>query len=138
MRAVPQSHSSPEIVVRKVLHALGLRFRLHRRDLPGTPDIGLTKHRTVIFVHGCFWHRHPNCKRTTVPKTRAKFWSKKFARNVERDAHNEARLLKGGWRVLIVWECETSDVSNLRNRLLSYFPRIRGAPPARDSKTQKS
>ncbi len=123
MRAVPRSNSSPEIAARKILHGLGLRFRLHRRELPGTPDIVLVRHRTVVFVHGCFWHRHRGCKKATTPKNRAEFWAEKFKRNVERDASNEALLVSEGWRVLTIWECETSDTESLRKQLRKLFPR---------------
>lgn len=96
----------PEIVVRKYLHANGYRFRIHRKDLPGNPDIVLPKLRTCIFVHGCFWHRHLNCKYATTPKTRIDFWSDKFAKNVERDLRKRDELEREGWTVLTVWECE--------------------------------
>jgi DNA mismatch endonuclease (patch repair protein) len=124
MRAVRRSHTTPELAVRKMLHALGLRYRLHCRDLPGSPDIVLRKHRTVVFVHGCFWHRHPNCAKASVPKTRVDFWTRKFAQNIKRDARNENRLLESGWRVLTVWECETLDVTTLRDRMLTYFTKL--------------
>jgi DNA mismatch endonuclease (patch repair protein) len=122
MRAVPRANSGPEIAVRKILHGLGLRFRLHRRELPGTPDIVLARHRTVVFVHGCFWHRHGDCRKATTPKTHAEFWAEKFERNVERDARNEALLVGRGWRVLTVWECQTSDTEGLRKQLRKLFP----------------
>lgn len=86
MRAVKRAHTGPEIVVRRALHALGLRFRLHRRDLPGSPDIVLPRFRTVVFVHGCFWHRHPGCRYASMPKSRQEYWLPKFKANVERDA----------------------------------------------------
>lgn len=97
MRAVKRAHTAPEIVVRQALHALGLRFRLHRRDLPGSPDIVLPKLRTVVFVHGCFWHRHPDCRYATTPKSRQEYWLPKFEANVERDARKEAQLRELGW-----------------------------------------
>jgi DNA mismatch endonuclease (patch repair protein) len=117
MRAVRRSDTGPELVVRKLLHAAGFRFRKQRRDLPGTPDIVLPKHRTVIFVHGCFWHRHPECRLATTPKTRVDFWTDKFERNVERDRANVDALRAAGWRVLVVWECETRDPAKLGERL---------------------
>jgi DNA mismatch endonuclease (patch repair protein) len=118
MRAVPQRHSKPEVIVRSVLHRMGYRFRLHRRDLPGTPDIVLSRHRAVVFVHGCFWHRH-GCGKTTTPKTRREFWENKFATNVERDRKAIDALKADGWRVIVVWECECNDVQTLSNRLRS-------------------
>ncbi|MFA0976932.1 very short patch repair endonuclease [Pseudomonas ficuserectae] len=126
MRAVRRAHTKPEVNVRKAMHALGLRFRLHAKSLPGSPDIVLAKHHTVVFVHGCFWHRHPGCKYATMPKTRQEFWAPKFEGNVARDARKEAQLRELGWRVLIVWECETNDLLALDDRLRREF----GLPPA--------
>ncbi|AVJ24610.1 very short patch repair endonuclease [Pseudomonas sp. MYb193] len=117
MRAVKRANTAPEIIVRQVLHALGLRFRLHRRDLPGSPDVVLPRFRTVIFVHGCFWHRHPDCRYTTTPKTRQEYWLPKFAANIERDLRKEAQLQALGLRVLLVWECETKQREELTLRL---------------------
>ncbi|MDH4565315.1 DNA mismatch endonuclease Vsr [Pseudomonas sp. BN414] len=121
MRAVKRAHTAPEISVRQTLHALGLRFRLHRRDLPGSPDIVLPRFRTAIFVHGCFWHRHTDCRYATTPKTRQEYWLPKFMANVERDARKEAQLRGLGWRVLVVWECETRDRGELVTRLRREF-----------------
>ena len=113
--------TTPERTVRSVLHGLGYRFRLHRRDLPGRPDIVLPRFGVVIFVHGCFWHRHPGCRYTTTPRTRACFWQQKFAQNVERDRRNVASLSKSGWRVLCVWECEMRDRDALARRLVRFL-----------------
>lgn len=121
MRSVRQAHTGPEMVVRKVLHGLGLRFRLQRRDLPGTPDVVLPRHRTAIFVHGCFWHRHPGCRKATMPKTRVEFWRDKFDRNVARDCEKESALVQAGWHVLTIWECETRDPDALAIRLRETF-----------------
>ncbi|ADP70737.1 DNA mismatch endonuclease Vsr [Rhodomicrobium vannielii ATCC 17100] len=121
MQAVGQKHTAPEMTVRRTLYALGYRFRVQRRDLPGSPDIVLRKHKTVIFVHGCFWHRHPLCKKATMPKTRLEFWTEKFDRNVARDQLTEIALRKMGWQVLIVWECETKSVEILAAKLASAF-----------------
>lgn len=126
MRRVGRANTKPELIVRSLLHSVGLRFRLHRKSLPGSPDIVLSKHRTAIFVHGCFWHRHPGCKYATTPKTRQEFWIPKFEGNVARDARKEAQLQELGWRVLIVWECETKDLVELDVRLRREF----GLPPA--------
>ena len=109
MSAVRGKNTKPEIIVRRLLHSLGYRYRLHRRDLPGRPDIVLPKFRTCIFVHGCFWHQHPNCKRATIPKTNRSFWLKKFHQNQARDAEAEKALCDQGWRVLVVWECEIKN-----------------------------
>jgi DNA mismatch endonuclease (patch repair protein) len=96
----------PEIQLRSMLHRAGYRFRLHARDLPGRPDIVLPRFRTVIFVNGCFWHRHPGCRDATTPSTRPEFWKAKFDGNVERDARSQSALKASGWHVLVVWECE--------------------------------
>lgn len=118
MSAIRGQDTKPELTVRKMLHQLGYRFRLHRRDLPGTPDIVLPKYRTVIFVHGCFWHRHPGCRLATNPRTRSEFWKKKFRQNIERDKRQFNDLAAMDWKVLIVWECELKNIDTLRLRLL--------------------
>jgi DNA mismatch endonuclease (patch repair protein) len=106
MSRIRGRNTKPEIWIRSLLHRAGFRFRLHKKSLPGRPDIVLAKYRTAIFVHGCFWHRHPGCENTTTPSTRFDFWQKKFSDNVSRDARNRAQLEAAGWRVLTVWECE--------------------------------
>lgn len=109
MSRVSARDTKPERSVRKILHQSGLRFRLHRGSLPGTPDIVLPRHRTVVFVHGCFWHRHPGCRKASVPKSRTEFWTAKFDRNVQRDLTNTEALAEAGWKVVIIWECEAFD-----------------------------
>jgi len=106
MSRIRSRDTKPEIALRKSLHRLGFRFRLHGHRLPGKPDIVLPRYRTVIFVHGCFWHRHEGCKVATTPKSNTDFWLEKFDRNVARDARNAEELAKAGWRVLVVWECD--------------------------------
>ena len=106
MSRVRGKDTKPELLVRQFLHANGYRFRLHRKDLPGRPDITLPRLRTVIFVHGCFWHRHGGCPYFVVPKTRTDFWMEKIGRNVANDERQQAELRAAGWRVLVVWECE--------------------------------
>lgn len=101
---------------------MGYRFRLHRKDLPGTPDIVLPKHDTVIFVHGCFWHRHQGCSRSSTPKTRTDFWIAKFGRNVERDTEARKLLEALGWKVIVIWECETCRRDELKRHLLLALP----------------
>ncbi|TBW09530.1 DNA mismatch endonuclease Vsr [Azotobacter chroococcum subsp. isscasi] len=128
MRAVKRAHTAPEIIVRQTLHALGLRFRVLRRDLPGSPDIVLPRFRTAIFVHGCFWHRHSGCRYATTPKARQEYWLPKFMANVERDARKEAQLRELGWRVLVVWECETRDREELMTRLRREFGLAQESP----------
>lgn len=117
MKAVGQKDTKPEMIVRQTLHALGYRFRLHRRDLPGSPDIVLPRYRTVIFVHGCFWHRHEGCARATVPKTRQAFWSDKFKANKVRDRRALVALQDLGWNAQVIWECQTRSVCELETAL---------------------
>jgi DNA mismatch endonuclease (patch repair protein) len=118
MRRVKSSDTTPEKRVRSLLHKLGFRFRLHRKDLPGKPDIVLPKSHTVIFVHGCFWHRHQGCPNATTPATRQEYWLPKFARTVERDKKNQEELRQKGWNVAVVWECETKNASKLASDLI--------------------
>lgn len=117
MSRVGPKDTKPEMVVRRALHALGYRFRLHRKDLAGRPDIVLPRYRTAIFVHGCFWHRHPGCRKASTPKTRVEFWQDKFTANIARDERNVAALEADGWSVLTVWECETKAMDSLSERL---------------------
>lgn len=109
--------TKPERVVRSLLHRIGYRFRLHRKDLPGRPDIVLPKYRTVIFVHGCFWHRHPNCPLAYTPRSRVAFWRSKFAANVHRDRRTSRALRQLGWSVVTVWECHLRNPHKMRDRL---------------------
>jgi DNA mismatch endonuclease (patch repair protein) len=111
MAGIGTRDTAPEMVVRRGLHRLGFRFRLHRKDLPGRPDVVLPGQRVVIFVHGCFWHGHVECRYFRLPRTNADFWRTKIARNVERDAEVVTRLVGQGWRVLMVWECATRGES---------------------------
>jgi len=113
MAAVKNKNTTPEVRVRKALHSMGYRFRLHRNDLPGSPDIVLPKYSWCIFVHGCFWHQHPGCKRATFPETRKEFWEQKFKKNKERDEFVVDELKKLGWRPIIIWECETKKIDKL-------------------------
>ncbi|PBK47460.1 very short patch repair endonuclease [Pseudomonas syringae pv. actinidiae] len=106
MSGIRGKNTRPELLVRKFLHAHGFRFRLHRKDLPGNPDIVLPKLKTCIFVHGCFWHRHPGCRYATMPTTRPEFWTEKFSKNVARDAKSILALRQLGWRTIIIWECK--------------------------------
>src|ERR1700733_15145084 len=105
MATIRSTNTKPEITIRKILHALGFRFRIHRRDLPGNPDVVLPKHHLAILVHGCFWHQHPGCEYAVLPKTNALFWSNKLAANIKRDKAVLSKLRYEGWRTLIVWEC---------------------------------
>lgn len=127
MALVKGKGTRPELRVRHLVHRLGFRFRLHRRDLPGSPDLVFPGRRAVVFVHGCFWHRHPDpdCWRSRLPKTRPEFWVPKLEANVARDAAARAALKSLGWRVLIVWECETTPrrIDALAGRLCDFLDR---------------
>jgi DNA mismatch endonuclease (patch repair protein) len=113
--------TGPELAVRRAAHALGLRFRLHRRDLPGSPDLVFPGRRKVVFVHGCYWHRHPGCRLAYQPKSNVEFWNAKFERNVARDARVMADLERQGWSALIIWECESRDRATVDARLQAHL-----------------
>ncbi len=117
MAAIKAGNTGPEMRVRSLLHSLGYRYRLHRKELPGKPDVVLVKHRTVIFVHGCFWHCHECRWGRVIPKTRPEFWSKKRAGNVGRDVRHKAALEQAGWKVITIWECETRSQDEIRRVL---------------------
>ena len=121
MARVRGKDSAPELVVRRLLHAMGWRYRLHAGDVPGKPDIVVRGRRRAIFVHGCFWHRHEGCRRATMPATRVEFWTAKFAANVERDRRVFEALRLAGWNVLVVWECELKDREALAVRLNTFM-----------------
>lgn len=121
MSRVRAKDSSPEMRVRRTAHGLGYRFRLHSRQLPGTPDLVLPGLRKVIFVNGCFWHQHPGCPRATTPKTRTEYWSRKFEANRVRDARVTSKLQAMGWEVLVIWECETFDTEQLARWLATHL-----------------
>jgi len=120
MSGIKGRNTRPELIVRSVAHRLGLRFRLHRADLPGRPDIVFPRHRVVVFVHGCFWHRH-DCGLAANPKTRPEFWEAKFQGNIRRDALTKQRLEEAGWHVVVIWECETRDEAALAKCLRKEF-----------------
>jgi DNA mismatch endonuclease (patch repair protein) len=121
MRSIRKKDTKAELTVRRAVHALGYRFRLHRRDLPGSPDLVLPRHRKVIFVHGCFWHQHPGCRKATVPRVRVSYWGPKLARNAARDARALADIESLGWDALVLWECELVEAKKLRSRLLAFI-----------------
>jgi DNA mismatch endonuclease, patch repair protein len=121
MGRIKSRDTAPEIVVRSHLHRLGLRFRLHDRKLKGRPDVVLKRWNTVVFVHGCFWHRHQRCQFAYMPKSRLDFWTAKFGENVGRDQRNRRALRSAGWRVVIIWECETRDQRKLAAKLRRTF-----------------
>jgi DNA mismatch endonuclease (patch repair protein) len=123
MSRIKNCDTKPEIIVRSLLHRGGYRFRLHRKDLPGKPDIVLPRYKTIILVHGCFWHRHEGCRYAYTPKTRVDFWEKKFHLNVERDQKVQNELLRLGWEVCVVWECETKNPDLLIKKLHQILKR---------------
>lgn len=129
MSLVRSRNTKPELQVRSALHRLGYRFRVHRRDLPGSPDIVLPKYRTVVFVHGCFWHQHEGCRKATIPRTNHASWKHKLERNVERDREAAQKLENAGWEVEILWECELQKeaievIVRLDNRLQSRLTEL--------------
>lgn len=121
MAGIKGKNTKPELVVRKLVHGMGFRYRLHRKDLPGSPDLVFPRLRKVIFVHGCFWHRHPGCRFAYTPKSNAKFWMDKLEGNTQRDAHAVMALDAMGWQVLIVWECEVSDLAGLARNVRLFL-----------------
>ncbi len=122
MSRIKGRDTKPELIVRSMLHRMGYRFRLHVKTLPGKPDIVLPKYKTVIFVHGCFWHRHKGCKYAYTPKSRQDFWKAKFAANERNDSKATSRLRRLGWRVCTLWECDSADPSRLHRMLNAQIP----------------
>lgn len=123
MGRVRSKNTRPEIAVRRLLHGMGYRFRLHRSDLPGKPDIVFPGRRVAVFVHGCFWHRHAGCPSTRTPKSRVSFWTDKFNNNTRRDRAARRALRSAGWRVLVVWECQIANVERLVCRIRRFMER---------------
>ena len=123
MSRIRQKNTKPELVVRRLLHGMGYRFRLHRRDLPGTPDLVLPKYRVAILVNGCFFHRHHGCRYAYTPKTRTEFWMSKFASNIDRDRRVNTSLRSIGWLPVSLWECETERPTKLAGRLKRILKR---------------
>ncbi|KQZ06172.1 hypothetical protein ASD21_00575 [Caulobacter sp. Root1455] len=117
MAAIPQTGTKPELKVRKAATLLGLRYRIAPRTLPGRPDLAFPGAKTALFVHGCFWHRHGGCRFATTPRSNIDFWQEKFARNVSRDAAKESALEARGWRLIVIWECETTKPETVLERL---------------------
>lgn len=121
MALVRSKNTKPEMAVRRLVHGMGYGYRLHRRDLPGKPDLVFAGRHAVVFVHGCFWHRHEDCSAARLPKSREDFWVAKLEANRERDARNVDALSSAGWRVMVVWECETKDGPALAARLHRFL-----------------
>lgn len=121
MAGVRGKNTKPEIMVRRLVHSLGYRFRLHRRDLPGIPDLVFPSRRKIVFVHGCFWHQHQGCRKATIPKTRERFWRAKLLGNVARDKRVAKSLKVMGWKIIAIWECETGDIDSLVRKLRHFL-----------------
>ncbi len=121
MSRVKGRDTKPEIVVRSIIHRMGFRFRLHQRDLPGTPDIVLPRHKKVVLIHGCFWHSHKGCSRSKRPTTNVEFWNSKIEGNIERDKRSCRSLRRMGWKVLVVWQCETRNPEKLLGKLERFL-----------------
>lgn len=121
MARVRSKNSRPEMVVRRLVYALGYRYRLHRKDLPGCPDLVFGPRRKVIFVHGCFWHRHTGCALARMPKSRVDFWEPKLTANKERDGKNRRVLLREGWKVLTIWECQLHDTARVESKIRRFL-----------------
>jgi DNA mismatch endonuclease, patch repair protein len=121
MAAIRGRDTKPEMLVRSLVHRMGYRFRLHRKDLPGKPDLVFPSRRKVIFVHGCFWHQHSGCRFATRPVTRRAFWDAKLHANRRRDWRNQRKLRGLGWGVMVVWECQTRDLTRLERRLHAFL-----------------
>ncbi|MGE3900043.1 MAG: very short patch repair endonuclease [Variibacter sp.] len=123
MARIGPRDTAPELAVRSMAHRMGFRYRLHRKDLPGRPDLVFAGQRLAVFVHGCFWHRHGGCANATMPKTRPEFWQNKLNGNVARDRRNCEQLERMGWRTLVIWECETEDTARLQSILSATLTR---------------
>lgn len=117
MSRIHSKNTRTELQVRSLIHSMGFRYRLHCRELPGKPDLVFPKYKTVVFVHGCFWHRHEGCKITTTPKSNTEFWEKKFLYNVARDADHRQQLLHMGWNIVVIWQCELKDKKGLEDKI---------------------
>jgi DNA mismatch endonuclease (patch repair protein) len=121
MAAVHSKDTGPEIAVRRLVYGMGYRYRLHAKDLPGHPDLVFRRRRKILFVHGCFWHRHKRCRYASTPKSRMAFWNAKFAANLARDRRNARELKKRGWRILTVWQCQLRNPNNLAKRIHEFL-----------------
>lgn len=121
MSKISSKNTAPEVIIRKILHSMGYRFRLHQKNLPGTPDIVLKRHQKIVLVNGCFWHGHENCKRSKLPETNKDKWEAKIQKNKLRDEHNLAELKVMGWDVLVIWQCQLRDREKLMEQISSFM-----------------
>lgn len=129
MSRIKSTGTKPEMIVRRTAHGLGFRYRLHHPGLPGKPDLVFARLRCIVFVHGCFWHCHDNCKLAHAPASRLEYWGPKLERNKQRDSQHQSKLKSLGWKVLVVWECETRNVNRLTGTLLSFLAAPKSSPP---------
>ena len=121
MSRIKSKNTKPEILIRKLLHNIGYRYRIHIKNITGKPDLTFTRRKKVIFVHGCFWHRHKNCKFSTCPKTNIEFWNEKFEKNIKRDRKVQLELNKQGWKHLVIWECELKHLEKIKTKILNFL-----------------
>jgi DNA mismatch endonuclease (patch repair protein) len=121
MARIRSKDMKPELIVRRLVHSLGYRYRLHRKDLPGKPDLVFGPRRKVMFIHGCFWHQHGGCLEGRTPKSNQEYWAPKLSRNVERDRRVQSELANAGWAVMVIWECETPDTEALTDRIHEFL-----------------
>lgn len=121
MARIKSKHTNPELIIRSLVHRLGYRYRLHWKNLPGKPDLVFAKRRKVIFINGCFWHRHKNCKFAQIPKSNIEYWKIKFEQNQKRDARNQEKLKKLGWSILVLWECQIKNIEALRGKIKRFL-----------------
>jgi DNA mismatch endonuclease (patch repair protein) len=121
MSRVRSRDTKPEMVVRRLVHGLGYRYRLHKRDVPGKPDLVFKSRKKAIFVHGCFWHRHEGCPNTRTPKSRVEFWERKFFQNQARDKQVRKELDEAGWNCLVIWECQVKDIETLTDKIVAFL-----------------
>ena len=130
MSRIRGKDTKPELLVRRLVHSMGYRYRLHRRNLPGTPDLVFPGRKKVIYVHGCFWHRHPdpNCSLARMPKSRLEFWRPKLEGNRRRDIDNHGRLTELGWHFMVVWECQIKDIEELKGNIVEFLEAERCDP----------
>jgi DNA mismatch endonuclease (patch repair protein) len=126
MRRIRGKNTKPELIVRRLIFSMGYRYRLHQKNMPGQPDIIFPSRKAVIFVHGCFWHQHPDsdCKISHLPKSNAEYWQQKLARNQARDAEHESALLALGWHVLVIWECQLKDSEALKHKIVAFLDSV--------------
>lgn len=137
MSRVRSKDTKPEKKIRSLIHAMGFRFRKNVKTLPGNPDIVFPKYKTVIFVHGCFWHQHHGCKKSHIPKSNIEFWTEKLGKNVVRDVKHQKELEEAGWKVIVIWECEIKEENGLIEKLKNVFSESAGTEINKDSKYNK-